>query len=352
MEKDRNLGLDILRSIAVWNVIILHIAIILYALKITKIVWFPVPDGVDLFFVLSGYLIGKIIIKSFVEQKNTNKQVLLFWISRWLRTLPNYYFLLGILYVLIVVSTKKLFFPIYHLTFTQCMSNKIYNFYAESWSLCVEEWFYLLFPIIITIITCFNRNKFKKQHYLGIVIIIIILSPIYRYLYANSFIFKNAGNFMDYRMFTLIRFDSIAYGLLAAYLSVYFSNLWLKYYKSAFAVGFIIMFMNTLYLFLTLNGFISSSHVFITNFSFIGNGIGLLLMLPAIEKIQIKNKHLVKIFTFTSKISYSIYLLQMTFVLNICILIFKTIGMINNYTIFSFSNRLFNYSIWNSLYKL
>ena len=51
--------------------------------------------GVDLFFVLSGFLIGGILLKSLCDGRlNTMGDVFVFWKRRWFRTLPNYYLFL------------------------------------------------------------------------------------------------------------------------------------------------------------------------------------------------------------------------------------------------------------------
>ena len=127
LSSNRNLGLDVLRSIAVWNVLIMHLTLTLYAAQAIHITWLPLPDGVDLFFVLSGYLIGKILINSFIlKSEVTNKGIFHFLINRWLRTLPNYYFLSAIVFVFYVLVTKHLFLPFYNL-FVNHFSN-IYTF--------------------------------------------------------------------------------------------------------------------------------------------------------------------------------------------------------------------------------
>ena len=59
-------------------------------------------DGVDLFFVLSGYLIVGILLKyAAMRDVPFRKRALDFWQRRWLRTLPNYYLFLFINIVLV-----------------------------------------------------------------------------------------------------------------------------------------------------------------------------------------------------------------------------------------------------------
>lgn len=334
--KNRNIGLDILRSIAVWNVLLMHLAIVLNAAKIIPIVWLPLPDGVDLFFVLSGYLIGKIMFKSFVEEQNTNKSLSRFIISRWFRTLPNYYFLTFVVFGLTVLTTRHFFTPIYNLTFTQNLSPKIFNFYAETWSLCVEEWYYILIPLLIYITTYANKIKLNNFHFLSIVFLIIFVSPIIRHFYAHEFVYINAQSFFDYRMITFIRLDAIAYGTLAAYIAHIYVRFWTTNKNILFNIGFLILTSNTIALFFILNNFTKAPHGYITNFNFILNSIGILFMLPKIETIQIKHPLLIRLFTTTSIISYSMYLLQMTIILHIGIVIFLAIASITTFNVICF----------------
>lgn len=198
LQSNRNVGLDVLRSIAVWNVLIMHLTLTLYSAKAISIVWLPLPDGVDLFFVLSGFLIGRILINSFVDnQYITTNNILHFLSNRWFRTLPNYYFLTAIVFGLTILTSKHLFNPIYNLLFLQNISSNIFNFYPETWSLCIEEWFYLLFPLSIFIISIFNKRKITKTHFLLISLILIFTSPIIRYIHAKDFNYKIATDFLN-----------------------------------------------------------------------------------------------------------------------------------------------------------
>ncbi len=103
---ERVFGLDIVRSIAIIMVVLSHSLWLLKPLEryhlFGKI--FPVMVGlfplfgmlgVDLFFALSGFLIGNILIKIYLNSQVFDFKVLrLFWIRRWFRTLPNYYLVL------------------------------------------------------------------------------------------------------------------------------------------------------------------------------------------------------------------------------------------------------------------
>ncbi|MCE2742657.1 MAG: acyltransferase family protein, partial [Fluviicola sp.] len=99
MNNERNFGLDLIRFIAIILVVIVHSSFFLNQNFINSIY---IIDGVDLFFVLSGFLIGKIIINNIiVKNKIEFKDVKSFLIRRWLRTIPNYVLFLIINIVLI-----------------------------------------------------------------------------------------------------------------------------------------------------------------------------------------------------------------------------------------------------------
>ncbi|RYE13802.1 MAG: hypothetical protein EOP34_08005 [Rickettsiales bacterium] len=80
----RSFGLDLARAIAIGLVLMSHFGHnALDALGF----W-----GVELFFALSGFLIGQILWRNFSQTDNwSGKQILNFWQRRWWRTLPNYY---------------------------------------------------------------------------------------------------------------------------------------------------------------------------------------------------------------------------------------------------------------------
>ena len=100
--RERIWGLDLYRSIAIILVVFTHGA---YLLEKTPFEGFPfikMLDGVDLFFVLSGFLIGGILLKDITSTSGIGfKKLFNFWKRRWLRTLPNYYLILLINYLFI-----------------------------------------------------------------------------------------------------------------------------------------------------------------------------------------------------------------------------------------------------------
>ena len=105
--------------------------------------------GVDLFFVLSGFLIGGILWRT-GAQLRSGRVLMGFWLRRWLRTLPNYYFFL-VVAVLVLLATRPQSIDWLHRVlptalFVQNFAQRVTPFFPESWTLAVEEWFYLLFP--------------------------------------------------------------------------------------------------------------------------------------------------------------------------------------------------------------
>ena len=163
----------------------------------------------------------------------------------------------------------------------------------------------------------------------------IIIVSLYQIFLCNRFFLYINAKVFDYRMITFIRLDAIVYGTLyGIYLHKYSSTV-VKYRNYLFYIGFVILAFKY-YLFIFILNNYKTSHVYITNFNFIFNSIGILLMLPKIETIITKTTTVSAFFTTTSIISYSMYLLQMTIVLRICILIFMAVASVNLFNVIVF----------------
>lgn len=131
-------GLDLLRAAAILMVLFAH-----YPKgegshgMVTRVLNFG-WTGVDLFFVLSGYLIGVQLFKPIAA--SGKPQLGIFYLKRFGRTLPAYFVILAIYFALDPAPS-----PVWRfLTLTQNFGSP--NTFTPSWSLCVEEQFYLLFP--------------------------------------------------------------------------------------------------------------------------------------------------------------------------------------------------------------
>jgi peptidoglycan/LPS O-acetylase OafA/YrhL len=140
----RNPNLDLVRAIAIVMVLIFHAPADLGPL-------IPVLKshgslGVNLFFVLSGLLVGRIYL---AESAGPQFQVTRFWLRRWLRTVPPYIAVLGLWSAAHAIRGQSPVPPWPYLAFLQnYLSDPYMNEMPFSWSLCVEEHFYLLLPLL------------------------------------------------------------------------------------------------------------------------------------------------------------------------------------------------------------
>lgn len=192
--------LDSLRTFAVFFVLLEHW---LYQAEWTKV--FPLGmTGVTLFFVLSGFLITQILLKSrtTAENKNENKfhSLRQFYIRRTLRIFPIYYLTIFVLYYFNTESIrdKFLWFLFYASNIYFYEINNWSGSLSHLWTLAVEEQFYIIWPFIILFI--------PKKHLLKSIVSITILGPVFRtvlYLlgdrseWALSFIFILTPSCMD-----------------------------------------------------------------------------------------------------------------------------------------------------------
>ena len=225
---------DGIRAIAVLWVIIFHAWLFQYnffkpigdkVLDNPFLIWISKGDlGVDLFFVISGFLIGTILFKEL--KKNNKIDFKKFYTRRFLRLMPVYIF--------------SMIIGIYFLHGTppgnwrMAWSNILYinNYIRESymgwtWSLAIEEQFYLIAPFLIAFLFPLFKNKF----YPFIFLLLITISLSYHYLFNiydfvvpfdSVFLDENWMDwFWEYYMLTHLRYGALLIGLMGAYLNVY-----------------------------------------------------------------------------------------------------------------------------------
>lgn len=145
-----------MRALAIILVLLYHYMVVVSNENtfgyVTQIGWM----GVDLFFVLSGYLIGDQILR-FLAQKGT-LSLGQFYIRRLLRTLPNYYAVCLLYIICSATLTGKTTADWWRfLTFSQNFTFRPGDTFTHSWSLCIEEQFYLCVPLIFMLVARTSR---------------------------------------------------------------------------------------------------------------------------------------------------------------------------------------------------
>jgi peptidoglycan/LPS O-acetylase OafA/YrhL len=149
--RGRVFGLDLARAVAILLVLVGHdVSAVGDWTGHRAPMWVSLagPFGVELFFALSGLLIGGLLLES-VARGADWAGVGVFLVRRWMRTLPLYYLWLAVL--LVVATPARLGWHVLHYaTLTQNLWHGMPadDFFAVSWSLTVEEWFYLLFALL------------------------------------------------------------------------------------------------------------------------------------------------------------------------------------------------------------
>jgi peptidoglycan/LPS O-acetylase OafA/YrhL len=316
-------GLDILRSFAILFVVYEHGYRVLNPQTVSYSTYdLFVLDGVSIFFVLSGFLIGKILIKLVQQENVTRKDIWNFWKRRWGRTLPAYFLVLTILGVYFFsIRAIRIGTLFQYYVFSQNLFYPVPWFFPETWSLSVEEWFYLLVPIALVLSRFVFKLKFKKS-LLAVIVGIIALVTIYRLyrtLYHPIPLLYPQWDMM-FRKQVITRLDSIMYGVLAAYISLFNKEVWSRFAKLFFFIGIVLMLT---WKYIGFTAFPIYNNVF--SFSLVS--ISAMLVLPLLAEVRTGEGVLHSFFTHVSKVSYSMYLINLVLVQDVLMpFIFKLAG--------------------------
>jgi peptidoglycan/LPS O-acetylase OafA/YrhL len=308
---NRVFGLDLMRALAILFVVMGHAYMLEKA--DTNFPWIRLIDGVELFFVLSGFLIGGILLKKFQSNESLSiKSIGSFWIRRWFRTLPNYYLILTFNIVFVYFGIIKEDFSQFNwkfFLFLQNFSQPYYDFFWESWSLSIEEWFYILFPLVLGVNYLILKllKVSKKIIFLSSIIIFLSVPFLLRFFIASKFEVDNFWLGVKVYKVVIYRLDGIAFGLLAAFIKFFHPNFWFKWRNLSFVIGIVLCY-TILYSEWLPNEF--STKVYKITFQ----SLGCFLLLPKFDSMKSAPILLRKIITHISLISYSMYLINLALV--------------------------------------
>jgi len=166
------LGLDHLRAIAISFVFIYH-----YGGMFAHPNWIHTIGtfgwtGVDLFFVLSGYLISSQLFLKIAKEKTISFRV--FFIKRFFRIIPAYLTVVALYFLFPFLREKEGLAPLWkYLTFTQnlALDVRTQGTFSHAWSLCIEEQFYLFLPLILILLV--SIKGIKKGYVLLLLLFIV-----------------------------------------------------------------------------------------------------------------------------------------------------------------------------------
>jgi peptidoglycan/LPS O-acetylase OafA/YrhL len=205
-------SLDGLRAIAVLLVMSYHD-------ELTRYGW----TGVQLFFVLSGFLITGILWKERSRPGSNTFKFKKFWVRRSLRIFPLYFGYIAIIGLAYLLFHFPVYFPAYFpylVTYTANYTRLIPGWYGNPlfthlWSLSIEEQFYLLFPFIILL----GRKGFIR----ALLLSIIFLAPFARLLLGEYYKDKGfdpslVANLVDLHTFSHL--DAFCFGGIIPVLSL------------------------------------------------------------------------------------------------------------------------------------
>jgi peptidoglycan/LPS O-acetylase OafA/YrhL len=155
-------GLDTLRALAVTLVVLHHYT--LFVSDAPTFGWVGAMGwaGVDLFFALSGYLIGNQIFAGLRSARGFSLGR--FYGRRLLRTLPNFWAVLALYALWPAWRGDTPMLPLWHyLTFTQNIHLEPGTAFSHAWSLCIEEQFYMLLPAVAIAGTAFGQAGAQRR---------------------------------------------------------------------------------------------------------------------------------------------------------------------------------------------
>ncbi len=303
----RTLGLDLVRVLAALGVVVCHLAAIfppMYGLAPPVPVMLAGYFGVELFFALSGFLIGRLLFE-IAETDPSPRGWFIFMVRRWMRTLPLYYVWLGVLLVAIPPRAHLLAHLVGYATMTQNLAWPMPadGWFNETWSLTIEEWFYLLFSATLIGAVAIARSQraiwFVIGAFLAMPLLARVLSPV------------PADFERDMYHIAVLRLDAIAYGVALARLSMRGSRL----FRHPLPAGLLGAALLACFWVQNCTGvWFGLRRMVYFNIQFVGISLGCCLLLAGLQAVRGRGGVLERAIAAGSRISYGLYIMHLAII--------------------------------------
>jgi peptidoglycan/LPS O-acetylase OafA/YrhL len=172
-------GLDFLRGIAIFGVLCRHVEMDFFLSR-------PGGYGVDLFFVLSGFLVSGLLFSDY--KKNGNVSIGRFLLRRGFKIYPSFYFFIAGSVSFYALVYSAFFPPTAILSEVFFLQSYVKPMWSHTWSLAVEEHFYFLLALLVFAVIKYRWLENRKS--MMILFCTLILLPFLlrvQYVYSGTF---------------------------------------------------------------------------------------------------------------------------------------------------------------------
>lgn len=300
MSESRLVQLDVLRAICVFLVLGRHLTPcppeVNYFLHKFTLHWnYGGWVGVDIFFVLSGFLVSGLIFQEY--KKSGNAKIKSFLIRRGLKIYPSFYLLIAATVLInplfgmpvpLVTLLAEIFF----------LQNTIFGrLWGHTWSLAVEEHFYIGLAILSFLLFRFKRNS---ENVFSVIPYIFIFLAVVCFILRVLMATYKGTNISP----TPFRIDSLFFGVTISYFWHFkglSENIFINKYKYLLVLTGIILLLPMFF-------FMSVTDPTVFVFGLTTNYLAAGLLLVGLLKINLGQSFFVKILSYIGLFSYSIYL--------------------------------------------
>ena len=303
-DRDRQPGLDLLRALAIIVVVIYH----------AGIMGFPMPGrvhrwgwiGVDLFFVLSGYLIGGQLLAPLARNQSINLKR--FFARRALRIMPAYFVILAVYIFLPSWREYAEMYPWGKFLFSvQNIGLHGGTAFSHAWSLAVEDQFYLALPFILLFVNRWPRAAIVTP------CVIFFGGVLLRTFLAHQYPAETSGvAFRDYQAWiyypTWTRLDPLVFGVVLAAIEKFRPQWWKRLTNFAVWLWLPALALIVFALWLGEGEYLTITSA-IWQFPLLGLAFAALLVCAQSDRLPL-HRFKIPCAAFVASIAYSAYLVQ------------------------------------------